>query len=148
MERPPVEGGPWGGFMDVVLCLFPIIFLVYATLKKNPLPTTKSLPLAAAMIWVIRIAYLNADPAEVTSQAISGALSAVTPITIVGGAIFLFDSMESAHCIMWMRFQMEALTDGHHGASPPRSGRARTRIEFDRRCAARVIARRDERGGS
>jgi lactate permease len=108
-----VTTGPWGPFMDVVMSLAPIAFLLVVTLIPRPLPTTTSLPLSALICWLIRIAYFSASPNAVTAQAFSGALAAVTPVTIVAGAIFLFESMDSASCILWMRFQMQRLTAGH-----------------------------------
>lgn len=111
-----VRGGPWGPAMDVLLCLLPIIFLLVATLKPRPLPTTASLPLSAACMWVVRLAYLEADALEVTAQALAGVLDALTPLSIVAGSIFLFESMESTNCVFWMRERMRELTSGHHVA--------------------------------
>jgi len=105
--------GPWGPFMDVVMCLLPIIVLVYTTLKTNPLPTTKSLPLSAFIMWFVRLAYLSSDPLETCALVVSGVLSALTPITIVAGAIFLFESMESSRCLDWMRVRMKELSGAH-----------------------------------
>ena len=111
-----VKGGPWGPAMDVILCLLPIIFLLVATLKPRPLPTTTSLPLSALCMWAVRLAYLDASALEVTAQALAGVLNALTPLSIVAGAIFLFESMESTNCVFWMRERMRALTAGHHVA--------------------------------
>lgn len=110
---PPVQGGPWGGFMDVVICLLPILVLLFTTLKPRPMPTTRSLPLCALLLYALRLAYFGADPAEVTAQALAGTLSALTPISIVAGAIFLFECMQSANITLWLRVQMSALTAGH-----------------------------------
>lgn len=129
-----VVTGVWGPAMDVILSLAPIGVLLLVTLIPHPLPTTTSLPLSAFICWLIRIAYFAAEPNAVTAQAFSGALAAVTPVTIVAGAIFLFESMDSSGCILWMRFQMQRLTAGHavrarardpmlSAASTPRSGR-------------------------
>lgn len=64
-------GGPWGDAMDVILCLFPLAFLVATTLlQRIRLPTVKSLPMAAALMWFIRLAYLSSRPNEVTAAVI------------------------------------------------------------------------------
>jgi len=112
-ESPPVNGGPWGPFMDVIMCLLPIIALVIATLKPNPWPTTTSLPVAAVLMWVVTLAYLGADPLQTCALVIKGLLSAWTPITIVAGAIFLFECMESSRCLDWMRVMLKSLTLSH-----------------------------------
>lgn len=113
MPEPVYNGGPWGPAMDVILSLFPIAILLYTTLKSNPLPTTQSLPLAALLIWFVRIAYLQSDPLETCALAILGFFSAITPITIVAGAIYLFEAMESTRCLDWMRARMKELSSGH-----------------------------------
>jgi lactate permease len=79
-------------FMDVFLCLLPIIFLVYGTLKKNPLPTTVALPVAAIILWWIRLAYVGSDPLQACSAVIVGFHEALTPISIMAGAITLFEN--------------------------------------------------------
>ena len=69
-NQDPV-GGPWGDATDVILCLLPLAFLVATTLvHKIRLPTVKSLPLAAALMWFIRLAYLSSRPNEVTAAVI------------------------------------------------------------------------------
>eukprot|EP00538_Stauroneis_constricta_P001298 CAMPEP_0119545512 /NCGR_PEP_ID=MMETSP1352-20130426/242_1 /TAXON_ID=265584 /ORGANISM="Stauroneis constricta, Strain CCMP1120" /LENGTH=116 /DNA_ID=CAMNT_0007590067 /DNA_START=77 /DNA_END=423 /DNA_ORIENTATION=- len=54
--------GPWGDFMDVFLGLLPIIILLIVTIKKNPWPTTQSLPFAAAAMFLVRTMYFGSDP--------------------------------------------------------------------------------------
>ena len=98
--------------MDVVFCLLPIVFLIYATIKRNPLPTTLSLPLAAVMMFFIRLAYLGSDPLLTTAAVILGLHEALTPLTImvrvcvfqkVSGFLFViacyFISFHSSHSI-------------------------------------------------
>lgn len=106
-------GGPWGDAMDVILCFLPIIFLLYATLKKKPFPTTVSLPFAAFMLFMIRVMYLGSDPLLVSASVISGLHEALTPLAIMCGAIFLFETMESTLCMPYMLREMKMLSKGH-----------------------------------
>ncbi|CAD7695229.1 unnamed protein product [Ostreobium quekettii] len=108
------EGGPWHGAADVVLCLAPLAFLVFVTLSQSfRMPTTQSLPLAAAMMWGVRLAYLSSEPNLVNAAVISGALEAITPLTIIGGAILLFSTMQYTMCLPYIIEQIKGGTNGH-----------------------------------
>jgi hypothetical protein len=106
-------GGPWGEVMDVIFCLFPIIFLVYATIKPKAMSTTVSLPVAALFMFLIRLMYLASDPLLTSGAIILGFHEAVTPLTIMAGAITLFESMEASYCLPYMMREMKDLTNGH-----------------------------------
>lgn len=106
-------GGDWGDFMDVFFCLLPILFLVYATIKPNPLPTTTSLPAAAVFMYLVRLMYLQSDPLLTTGAVILGLHEAITPLSIMAGAITLFESMEATYCLPYMMREIKALTAGH-----------------------------------
>lgn len=104
--------GPWG-FGDAVVLLSPIGFLVAMVLKPNPMPTAKSLWLAAVLLFVLKLWYLQASPLEACACFVKGVLQALTPCSIVAGAIFLFDCMESSQCLAWMKVQLRVVTDSH-----------------------------------
>jgi hypothetical protein len=107
-------GGPWGSVMDVLLCLGPILFLIIVTVKPhNPFPTTTSLPLAAIMMYLVRLMYLQSDPIQTHAAVLLGIHEAFTPLSIMGGAIALFESMECTYCLPYMMREMKALTQGH-----------------------------------
>jgi lactate permease len=105
--------GPWGNFMDVCFCLIPIIFLIWATLKKQPLPTTTSLPTAAFFMYLVRVMYLKSDPLLTNAAVILGFHEALTPLSIMAGAITLFETMEATYCLPYMMREIKALTAGH-----------------------------------
>jgi hypothetical protein len=107
------ESTPGGEVVAVLLCLFPIVFLVVATVKKNPLPSTLSLPMAALLLFLIRTMYLGSDPLLSCGAVILGILDALTPLSIMAGAITLFESMEISYCLPYMMREMKALTSGH-----------------------------------
>lgn len=52
-----------GPVAAVLLCLLPILFLLLTTLLKPlMLPSSSSLPLAAALLALVRLAYLSSPP--------------------------------------------------------------------------------------
>lgn len=106
-------GGPWGDVMDVIFCLFPIVFLIVVTIKPNPYPTTRSLPMAALFMWLVRLMYLGSDPLATCAAIVLGLHEAFTPLSIMAGAITLFETMEATYCMPYMMREMKALTVGH-----------------------------------
>lgn len=108
-----IVGGPWGEVMDVIFCIAPIVVLVVATIKPNPMPTTRSLPLAAFLMYLVRLVYLSSDPVLTHGAIILGLMEAWTPLSIMAGAITLFASMEATHCLPYIMREMKALTNGH-----------------------------------
>ncbi|MGK3738643.1 MAG: hypothetical protein ACI8RD_012477 [Bacillariaceae sp.] len=106
-------GGQWGDVMDVIFGLLPICVLVFVTVKKNPWPTTKSLPFAALMMYLIRLMYYGSDVTLTCGSVILGLHEALSPITIIAGAMTLFETMEATKCMPYMMREMKALTNGH-----------------------------------
>eukprot|EP00934_Nitzschia_sp_Nitz4_P008696 Nitzschia sp. Nitz4//scaffold30_size153850//15442//17548//NITZ4_002759-RA/size153850-augustus-gene-0.66-mRNA-1//-1//CDS//3329547205//8686//frame0 len=106
-------GGPWGDVMDVIFCLFPIVFLIVVTVKNNPYPTTLSLPMAAGFMFLVRLMYLGSDPLLTSASVVLGLHEALTPLSIMAGAIVLFETMDATYCLPYMMREMKALTDGH-----------------------------------
>lgn len=107
-----LRGGPWG-YADILMLLLPIIFLVWSVVKPNPMQSTISLPLSAVLMFLIKLVYLEASSHDTNASVAMGVLQALTPVSIVAGAIFLFDCMESSGCLKWMRTAMKLITDGH-----------------------------------
>lgn len=102
-----------GILLQVIFCLFPIVFLVVVTVKPNPYPTTVSLPMAAAFMFLVRLMYLGSDPLMTCASVILGLHEAMTPLSIMAGAIVLFETMEATYCMPYMMREMKALTAGH-----------------------------------
>lgn len=111
--QPLKGGGPGGDVVDVLLCLLPIIFLIGVTIKRNAWPTTISLPVAALMLAFIRLAYFGSDPLLVASAAVRGLHEAFTPLSIMAGAICLFETMQATACLPYMMREMKQLTANH-----------------------------------
>jgi hypothetical protein len=105
--------GPWGDFMDVALCLAPIIFLLRVTVKRHPMSTTRSLPSAALFMWLVRLMYLGSDPLLTSAAVVLGLHEALTPLSIIAGTMMLFETMEATYCLPYLMREMKALTGGH-----------------------------------
>jgi hypothetical protein len=106
-------GGPWGPFMDVLFGLSPIIVLVLVTVKSNPWATTTSLPFSAFMLFMIRLMYFGSNVILTCGAVVLGLHEALSPISIICGAMLLFETMETTKCMPYMMREMKALTDGH-----------------------------------
>jgi lactate permease len=79
--------------MDFLLAILPIGFLIYVMTKKNSWPSHISLPVAAVLVYLIVLIHARLDPNLVNATVINGTLSALTPISIIWGAILLAQTM-------------------------------------------------------
>ena len=82
--------------MDFFLAILPIAVLVYVMTKKNSWPSHISLPLAAALVYFLTLVHFRLDPNLVNATVVNGALSALTPISIIWGAILLAQVMRQS----------------------------------------------------
>ncbi|MCF7521773.1 L-lactate permease [Neisseria sp. ZJ106] len=85
--------------MSLFLSIFPIVLLIWLMVKKNSMPSYIALPLVAALIYVIKIAYFGDDFMLLNATAASGLVSTLTPITVIFGAIMFNRMMETTGCI-------------------------------------------------
>src|SRR5262245_48494202 len=79
--------------MDFLLAILPIAVLIYVMTKKRPWPSHISLPFAAALVYFLTLVHFRLDPNLVNATVVNGALSALTPISIIWGAILLSQTM-------------------------------------------------------
>jgi hypothetical protein len=87
--------GVWTRGLDVVVALLPIAGLVFTTVSKRfYVRTSRSLPMAALAMWFIRLAYFKLPTNYTNAAIIYGLLDALTPMSIIAGAITLFQAME------------------------------------------------------
>ena len=75
--------------MDFVLAILPISFLIFVMTKKAAWPSHVSLPCAAILVYLLVLVHSRLDPNLVNATVVNGALSALTPISIILGAILL-----------------------------------------------------------
>lgn len=84
-----------GPIAAVFLCLLPIALLLLTTLlRRLSLPSGTSLPAAAALLAFIRLAYFSCPPVLVAGSVLKGVLEALTPLSVIYGAILLFETMQ------------------------------------------------------
>src|SRR5215471_15779639 len=79
--------------MDFLLAILPIGILIYAMTKRNSWPSYISLPFAAGLVYVLVLVRSRLDPNLVNATVVNGMLSALTPISIIWGAILLSQTM-------------------------------------------------------
>jgi lactate permease len=80
--------------MDFLLAILPIGLLIYVMTKKKSWPSHISLPLAATLVYLIALVHSRLDPNLVNATVVNGTLSALTPISIIWGAILLSQTMQ------------------------------------------------------
>ena len=79
--------------MDFLLAILPIGILIYVMTKRNSWPSHISLPFAAALVYFLVLVRARLDPNLVNATIVNGTLSALTPISIIWGAILLSQTM-------------------------------------------------------
>jgi len=79
--------------MDFLLAVLPIAFLIYVMTKKESWPSHRSLPVVAALVYFLVLVHSRLDANLVNATVLNGALSALTPISIIWGAILLSQTM-------------------------------------------------------
>ncbi len=81
-------------YLDFFMAVLPLIILIWMMTKKNSVPSNVALPLAALMVYAARLFYFASEPNLMNATVVKGALEALTPITIIWGAILLFKTMD------------------------------------------------------
>src|SRR5262249_55082714 len=79
--------------MDFLLAILPIGILIYVMTKRKSWPSYISLPFAAALGYLLVLIHARLDPNLVNATVVNGTLSALTPISIIWGAILLSQTM-------------------------------------------------------
>jgi len=82
--------------MDFVLAILPVGFLIFVMTKKEAWPSHVSLPFAATLVYLLALVHFRLDPNLVNATVVNGTLSALTPISIILGAILLSLVMRSS----------------------------------------------------
>ncbi len=88
----------------------PVALLIILMTKKNSMPSNRALPLAALVLYVILLGYFGAHPLLVHAAIVDGLLTALTPILIVLGAVFLFRTMEHSGAMAIVRQWLNGVT--------------------------------------
>jgi lactate permease len=95
---------------DAVLALAPIVILIIMMTKKNSVPSYIALPIAALLVYILKLAYFDSDPNLTNATIISGMLTAFVPIFIIWGAILLFKTMEHTGAMSTVRTWLNSVS--------------------------------------
>ena len=74
---------------SLILAMMPILVLIWMMTKKNGVPSYIALPLTALFVAALQIFYFQTDLTLIWANVIAGSLSAITPISIIAGAILM-----------------------------------------------------------
>lgn len=97
--------------LEFALAALPIGLLIFLMTKPRPMPSAWAFALAAAVTYLIRLVYFDTSFAGLNAAVVTGLLNALTPISIVFGAILFFIAMERSGA-------MDVLREWLRGISP------------------------------
>ncbi len=98
------------GVIDFIFAGLPIGLLVYWMTKRNGMASNRALPLAALLLYGILLVYFRLNPVLVHAAVVEGVLTALTPISIVLGAVLLFKTMERTGAMGTVREWLNGIT--------------------------------------
>lgn len=75
------------------------------------MPSSKALPLSALVAYIVVLLIFKQDARLVNANVISGALLALTPLSIIAGAIFLFKCMEITGALAILRKSLDGVSE-------------------------------------
>jgi lactate permease len=96
--------------MDLVFAALPIGFLIFVMTKKKGMPSTVAFALAALLTYIIRIAFFKTNANLAHAAILSGLLQALTPISIVFGAIFFFVALERSGAMQTLTLWLDGVS--------------------------------------
>jgi lactate permease len=96
--------------MDLFFAAVPIAVLIFVMTKKNGLPSTVAFALAAVLTYLVRILYFKTSPSLAHAAVMNGLLQALTPISIVFGAILFFVALERSGAMGTLRLWLDGVS--------------------------------------
>jgi lactate permease len=96
--------------MELVFAALPIAFLIFVMTKKKGMPSTLAFALAALLTYIIRIAFFKTNANLAHAAILSGLLQALTPISIVFGAIFFFVALERSGAMQTLTLWLDGVS--------------------------------------
>ena len=79
--------------LDFLLAILPVVFLIHVMTKNRPWPSHISLPCAAGLVYLIVLVWSRLDLRLINATVVNGTLSALTPVSIIWGAILMSQTM-------------------------------------------------------
>jgi lactate permease len=96
--------------MELVFAALPIGFLIFVMTKKKGMPSTVAFALAALLTYITRIAFFKTNANLAHAAILSGLLQALTPISIVFGAIFFFVALERSGAMRTLTLWLDGVS--------------------------------------
>jgi lactate permease len=96
--------------MDLFFAAAPIVVLIFVMTKKKGLPSTVAFALAALLTYLVRISYFKTSPNLANAAVVNGLLQALTPISIVFGAILFFVALERSGAMGTLRLWLDGVS--------------------------------------
>jgi lactate permease len=97
--------------VDFFFAVLPILLLIVLLTKPNPWASHVALPFAALVLYLVKLVWFESDPNVANATVLLGLLEALTPITIIFGAIFLFKTMELTGKMDVIRAWLNGISD-------------------------------------
>jgi lactate permease len=97
--------------LDLFLAILPILLLIVLLSKPKPWASHTALPFAALVLYLVKLVWFQAHPNTTNATVILGLLEALTPISIIFGAIFLFKTMELTGKMDVIRTWLNGISD-------------------------------------
>jgi lactate permease len=82
--------------MNFLLSITPLLLLIIMMSHPRGLPGSKALPLVAVLSFIIVTFFLHIPLQQAWANTLAGILTALTPLSIVAGALFLFFVLEKS----------------------------------------------------
>lgn len=101
--------------LNLAISIIPILLLIWMMTKKNALPSHIALPLIALIVGILQLVHFGTDGRLLTANIISGTLSAITPISIIAGAILLNRTLLVSGCEDVIRQWLEGISKNRIG---------------------------------
>ncbi|MCF7846471.1 MAG: L-lactate permease [Candidatus Gracilibacteria bacterium] len=96
--------------MQLLFSLLPIALLIVVMARRRSMPAYFALPGAAALMLLVRILFFKDGGTFLAAATISGVLTALTPILIVWGAVFLFRTIEVSGALKTIRHWLNGIS--------------------------------------
>ncbi|WP_394221345.1 L-lactate permease [Alteromonas gracilis] len=95
---------------SLIAAYAPLALLIYLMVKPKGMASSKALPLCAFVTYIIVVFQGSSSFTVVHASVIQGALLALTPLSIIAGAIFLFLCMEKTGSITVLKNALNSIS--------------------------------------
>jgi lactate permease len=96
--------------MALSLSVAPIALLIWMMTRKNAVPSFIALPLTAAVVFLVQVLFFRSGVTLASAHAMTGLLAALTPISIIAGAILLNRMMQLSGAEVVVRRWLESIS--------------------------------------